>query len=315
MKRQSIAGIIVIIGFALFIGGIAWMAAVGAPTSGGIGLLLFGLVVMVGGYVGIVSKPAHVKERIERFSQLRYEPITDYAAELEEMRRNFAEDAAPDKNTFKVTALKKIKEQFYDFSVINSGNIYYSALVEANKAGFKDSGEMAIIPAVVVYSTDEYYAKRPYELNYIAEALYEDKSNNLLSNEHKYFSNLLVKSEEFKGRKVYITTIMLYREYLPLCKITGWLLPVIANPENCPSVILTDCKYWTQKLIASSVYGNPVDNVQPDDDATAPTEAAAATEAQTEGEEQPAATDESAEPAEQPAAPEPTEQPDGKDGE
>ena len=101
----------------------------------------------------------------------------------------------------------------------------------------------------MVYSPDEYYESNPYELQKIAEALFDNRANNVLGNEAQLFSNIRINCE----REVYMTTIFFYRPHLPFGYMSGALLPVIADPANNPSVFAVDDTYWSDALVANFV--------------------------------------------------------------
>lgn len=175
--------------------------------------------------------------------------IEDFKEEIEITRANFKADNSPDKNAIpKVKPTKKGKP-FYDMSVIQSGNVYYACLVEANSLLFKENYTNLIMPAVVLYSTDEYYDSNPHELYKIASSFYDNKRNNVLRNDLKYFSNYKVETPE--GRNVYMTTIMINRLHLPLGFISGRIFPIVADPENCTSVFVADPEYWSKNLVGN----------------------------------------------------------------
>lgn len=188
-----------------------------------------------------------LESRWRAYSAIPRDKITDFAAELEEVRKNYEEDTDPNKNY-----VGKFKAFKGERPVQETGKIYYAHLVEANSALFKRNFSSFTLPGVVVYSKDEYYAKNPYELAETAGRLYANKRNNLLKNELKYFYNEKMTDEQ--GRELFITTIFLHRFHLPDGYLRGSLFPVIADPENCKAVFAVDSIYWTEKLIANFMW-------------------------------------------------------------
>lgn len=217
------------------------------------GVAVIGLCVCLFFYM----RPDNSKKKLqERYSSLPAEKITDFKAELDGVRKNYAADSDPNKNKIEEAFISEVDyTRFFRHTVLKTGGIYYGCLVEANKSLFKkNAAGLGVFPAVIVYSTDEYYEQNPYELKKIAEYLYENKNDNVLGNERDYVSNMRIKDPVTDGREVYITTVFVYSPHLPFGYITGSLFPVIARPETSTSVFIVDCKYWTDGIVANFMY-------------------------------------------------------------
>lgn len=177
----------------------------------------------------------------------------DYENEINITRNNFAKDDDSQKN-------KIAKPNFFgakklcNFSTLKTGKIVYSCIVQANAKLFTPSKFIhQVLPAVVVFSMDEYYDKNPLELKNIAKDLFANKQNNVLKNEHMYFANLPVPECFTNGRQVFVSTILVYRKHLPWGGITGThlIVPLIANPEKCSSAFIVDSLYWSKNIVAN----------------------------------------------------------------
>ena len=191
----------------------------------------------------------------------------DYKEMLDGISKNYYSDTDKYKNRIEKANVNNAK-YFYDYSVLNNGEINYGYLVMANDNLFKRSRMInATLPAVFVYSTDEYYKENPKELKAIVDWAYEDGLNGLLSDNRKNFFNVKVCSEQTGGREVYFTCLLVCRRQLPLGYFMNGLLPVIANPEKSSSAFVVDCKYWTNDFANSyfdkeeekDSYGDPFD--------------------------------------------------------
>lgn len=194
-----------------------------------------------------------LKRKWAHYATLQPEKITDFKAELEAVRSNFSQDTSTEKNEIEIVKSNNFNhEKYFDFSVIKNGKIYYAYLVEANSRIFRRSLGRRTLPGVVVYSPDEYFESNPYGLQKIAEALFKNRANNVLRSEAEFFSNIRVKCD----REVYMTSMFFYRPHLPLGYMGGALLPVIADPANCPSVFAVDDTYWTEALVANFVHND-----------------------------------------------------------
>lgn len=234
--------------------GIFWGALAGT-------LLGFTLCV-AGGIIASLSWRTYPKDK-KKYETYPIDASIDYQKELETVRANFNSEHTLTKNRIAIDPFPN-SEPFYDFSVIESGKVYYSYLVQANSYLF-DNKKFAYLthPAVVIYSTEEYFEKNPLALKKIAHSLFEDRKSNgwggkILNDEHWYFSNLQVPRELTDGHTVYMTTIMIYRRHLPLGYLSDSLLPIVASPPLKPAVFVVDVKYWTKPLIGNFVHGYAV---------------------------------------------------------
>lgn len=175
----------------------------------------------------------------------------DYAKDLEITKNNFDSDTNSQKNKIVKPNFRGAK-QLCDFSVLKKGTMCYGCVVEANTKIFVVSKFVhQVFPAVIIYSLDEYYINNPMELKEIANELYKNKNNNFLRNEYTYFFHKSVDEKLTKGRKVYATTMLLYRYHLPLGGLPSehLVLPVIVNPESCNSIFAVDCRYWSENIV------------------------------------------------------------------
>ena len=173
---------------------------------------------------------------------------TEYKACLEKIRENYFSDNDKNKNRIEKPNVYNGKK-FCDFSVLQSGNVYYGCLVIANVNLYKSSRFVfKTFPAVFIYSTDDYFSANPKQLIDIAEWVYKDGLNGLLSNQSKYFSNVKICTEQTGNREVYITVVMVCRRQLPFGRLDGKIVPLIANPLASNSVFVADCKYWTGEI-------------------------------------------------------------------
>ncbi len=194
-----------------------------------------------------------LKVRWVSYLTAKLDENVDFENELQNVISNFDSDKDKHKNIIPKPNFYGTK-RFCDYSVIKNGSICYGCVVEGNLKLFSPSKFVnQVLPAVLVYSYDEFYSKNPLELKQIARTLFNERNNNFLKNEKDYFANIPVVNELVKDRKVYVTTVMVCRRHLPWGGFPSGnlIVPVIANPENSDSVFIVDSKYWTKNLIAS----------------------------------------------------------------
>lgn len=234
-------------------------------------------------YIKIISKhpPRKMIKRWRAYLEIKEGEITDYAAELDAVKRNYSADSSKSKNKFEKPVISDV-QSFCDFSTLGSGEIYYGCLVRANELLFNPSENTdEAMPAMLIYSRDEHFKSAPEDLIEIADALYENRANNTLRYETLYHFNEKLDDELTNGREVLLTDVLICRAHVPMGMLGGLrIIPIIANPEKSKSCFVVDCKYWTNKLIHAYIttgsdaeddgppdtYGNPFPNESPKTD-------------------------------------------------
>lgn len=219
--------------------------------------------------VRIISKhpPRKIVKRWKSYLAIKDSEITDYAAELDEVKRNYRADGKKNKNVFDKPVISDV-QSFCDFSTLQSGEIYYSCLVRANELLFNPSENTdEALPAMLLYSRDEHYKASPEDLIKISDALYENRENNMLRYETLYHFNEKLDEALTDGREVFLTDVLICRAHVPLGMLGGMrIIPIIADPEKSKSCFVVDCKYWTDKLIHAYITtgGDGEDDGPPD---------------------------------------------------
>ncbi len=182
----------------------------------------------------------------------------DYQAELDGIKKRF--DADGDKRKNRVPKLEFAEAcKFCDFSTLENGEMFFGCLVQANDELFEPPRNVyEALPAVFIYSRDEYYKNSPEELIAVADELFRNKANNSLRYETKYEFNSKVDESLTDGREVLLTDILVYRYHLPLGVLGALrLLPIIARPDKHTSAFIVDCKYWSDDMISKYLYYEP----------------------------------------------------------
>ena len=218
-------------------------------------VFIYVLLLIVFMIVIVVKRKIHrqsLKRKNLEYSKYLLTKITDYKSILTEIRSKFELDKNEKKNTFRKRIWKKYRP-LYDFNVIKTGKIYYGCLIQANVALLHLNTYISpiVLPGVIIYSTDEYFEENPLDLIPIANNLFANKPNNILSYESVFFSN--IKVSEKSEKEIYMTTIMFCNEHLPTARLAGRIFPIIADPQNSTSSFVIDDKYWTKDLIANYI--------------------------------------------------------------
>lgn len=257
MKKDLIGKVLAVFGACCL--GIAFIFWLGVPNNaqgalvGAISLTVGGLVMCAAGIIVFNTPGKGAKRRMAEYAAYPAREINDFKAELDCVRESFYADTNSKKNRVARISYPNFQPN-YDYKIFESGKIYYAQLVQANNKLFKKASEVAL-PAVVIYSTDEYFERNPLALKKISDAVYENRHNNVLGNNYRCFFNVRLPDAVTDGKTVYMTTIMIYRDLLPLRYLSGTMLPVIADPEKSTAIFVIDPQYWTQDLIGNFVHG------------------------------------------------------------
>ncbi len=193
-----------------------------------------------------------IKEQRERYATMPYVPIDDYQKELAFVREQFEKDTSSFKNLVQTNG-REFWKILSDRTAINAGKVCYGYLIQANTQLFTSKNKYLALPATIVYSHDEYYEKKPLELQKIAYALFENRDNNGLGNETEYKIRIPVPQEICEGREVYFSSVLIDRHQLPFGFLTSGLMPVIAHTQKETSIFVVDCKYWSNALITNFI--------------------------------------------------------------
>ncbi len=196
--------------------------------------------------------------RWTRYLTMSETEMSDYQAELEAIKERFDADGDKRKNRVPKPDFAGAGK-FCDFSTLENGEMFYGCMVQANEDLFEPSRNVyEALPAVFIYSRDEYYKNSPEELIAIADELYRNKANNSLKYETKYEFNNKVDESLTDGREVLLTDILVYRYHLPLGALGAIrLLPIIAQPDKHTSAFIVDCKYWSDGMIYKYLHCEP----------------------------------------------------------
>jgi len=184
----------------------------------------------------------------------------DFKFEIEKMRK-FFEDNRPDTlrlhRPWWMFADDELSKIYIDKKILlEQGKIYYSYLLQANVKLFQKFPPFDY-PAQIVYSTAPDVDENPLLLKDTIEEIYSYKYSN--KNPPKEWVKIVENIRNEKDRTAFsvecktdstkltakMQTIMVYRKHLPTRTLIGSVLPIIACPEECDSVIILPSKYWS----------------------------------------------------------------------
>lgn len=222
-----------------------------------VALIVVGAVAIVGGIAGLAfaatasrRPPKKLLKRWGAYISLKEQKITDYAAELDKIAENYRADPDKNKNRFEKPHVSDI-DSFCDFSVLQTGDIYYGYFVRADGMLFTPSADVdEAMTAMLLYSRDPFFKSDPEQLSGIADVLIENREHNMLRYESLYHFNERLSDELTGGREVFLTDVLVCRKHVPVGMLGGLrIIPVIASPDRSKSCFIVDCKYWTNKFV------------------------------------------------------------------
>lgn len=147
-------------------------------------------------------------------------------------------------------------------TLFEKGEIYYGYIVQANEILFNDKPRVDC-PANVIYSTDSYVNENPDILRKFAKKLFSYKEMPLdvvpellrevvaIIKDERSRQSVDIHLQMDDGHEITITfmTMMVFRKYLPSHKLNGSLIPIMAYPQKCRSVMIVPKKYWSESFI------------------------------------------------------------------
>ena len=143
--------------------------------------------------------------------------------------------------------------------LLEQGNVYYSCLLQANVKLYRKFPPFDY-PAQIVFSTSSALDEDPLILKDMTEKLYSYKYSD--ERPPKEWSKIVENIKNEKDRTAFsieydlsdaklmakIQTIMVFRKHLPTRVLEGSVIPVIACPEVCNSVLILPSTYWSNEF-------------------------------------------------------------------
>ncbi|MDR2267228.1 MAG: hypothetical protein LBE09_06580, partial [Christensenellaceae bacterium] len=181
--------------------------------------------------------------------------ITDFKHEIDTVRENYYNCKDVDKNRLHFVQRGLQTEFPAKDQLAKIGKIYYGVLLQADDKRVGDPEYDPILPATVIFSTDEFFDTNPFDLVKIAECHFNSLGASVTQIEFSPRNNRMVSTQLTNNKAVYITMLMIPRIHLPKDNLQGRLIPVLAAPNITESALIVDCKFWTKDLIANFMQG------------------------------------------------------------
>lgn len=150
--------------------------------------------------------------------------------------------------------------------LLTEGNIFYASLIQANKALFEqqvDSNTL-VSAAMIIYNHNrsENSLSNPEYLQPFAHYLFECKKKaqseiqdwladavNVIRGETNR-SRIIITADGNDDYPMNLTmqSLLVFRSQLPKLRLGGAVIPIIAAPGKCSSVMILPCSFWNKEF-------------------------------------------------------------------
>lgn len=187
----------------------------------------------------------------------------NYKQEIEKMRECFEQNRPGKMHLHRpwwMFADEELSKLYTEKKVLlEQGKVYYACLLQANEKLFRKFPPFDY-PAQIIYATSAVTEENPLALGDMAEALFSYKYSkktppeewreiveNIKNEKDRMAFSVAGRSgdAEFEAK---IRTIMVFRKHLPTRVIKSGVIPVIACPEMCDSVLILPSQYWSEEF-------------------------------------------------------------------
>lgn len=160
-----------------------------------------------------------------------------------------------------------LSEVYHELPVLLSeGSVYYSGLVQANKLLFEQQVDQAglVSAATIVYSHNrsKSSAANPHYMTTFAHYLFTCKKKEpeevqpWLADAVRTIrgetdrSKIILTADEDESYPMNLTmqSLMVFRQHLLKLRLGSAVIPIIAAPGKCSSVIILPCVYWNSEF-------------------------------------------------------------------
>ncbi|MDD7184340.1 MAG: hypothetical protein SPE43_01235 [Ruminococcus sp.] len=197
----------------------------------------------------------------------------DFKKELDEMRRRYSENPLKPMKLPRPSWLNEKDDLRFIYTeqetLFTKGRICYASLIQANSILFKFLPQWDC-PATIIYSTSPEVEENPDILSEIAHTIfyYKNKPSEEIPVQYREFARVITDEldrssyygeiSDFLEKKTIdagFTSLMIFRKHLPKRKLCGRIMPLIASPENCKSVMVLPKQYWSEDFTKMWIQG------------------------------------------------------------
>lgn len=196
----------------------------------------------------------------------------NFKTELEQMRANYASRPLKRLRLPRpawLTESDSLSEIYRDRErLLREGTVYYAHVVQANTLLFRALPQVDC-PANLIFSIDGAVEEMPQLLSITAKRLFSYKGKApeeipeewraiaaAITNEHdRSVHTFVISAGVGAGLTVRFNSNMIFRRLLPRARLCGSLIPVLALPAHCNSLLILPRRYWSKNFRRAWIQG------------------------------------------------------------
>lgn len=193
------------------------------------------------------------------------EPLSRVLDESEEMLKRWRKEPAlyhskgnPRQFNRFGTSLAKSAKQAYE-NLLCEGTVVWGSVVQANVGIFQPGGND--LPATYIFSTEDYFKNNPPHLLEISNRIFKlketesgdtliDETAERITDEYKDSCGYPIPYRLTEGHDVYMSSVFLFRSYLPERRLTSRILPLLVNIPYNGLALPLPLNFWSDQMIA-----------------------------------------------------------------
>lgn len=197
--------------------------------------------------------------------------LIDYEKELRIMRKKIKKHKIKPLKLTKPSWMEtdKLNKIYTDMDILlQYGEVYWGVLVQANMILFQKEPYVDC-PGDILFTINEDLNKDPQVMSAIAHRIFSYKNTTvdapylkrvveIITDEKERIFNYPINLNEIyllndystnyqKQDKLFFTTIMFFRDYMPSGVLQSGIFPILAAPQHTDISIMLPKKYWTWK--------------------------------------------------------------------
>lgn len=152
--------------------------------------------------------------------------------------------------------------------LMERGEVYYASLVQANSCLFKPGYTASAASIIYNHKRPRETVENPMILRIFSHYLYGYKGKkpeevpewirpavSAITDEFDR-SRVVIKAgkEDDFAMNITLQAVLVFREHLPKAKLDGGILPIIAAPGECESVMILPQRFWSSEFIRDWSY-------------------------------------------------------------
>ena len=155
------------------------------------------------------------------------------------------------------TSLARSAKEAYE-NLLCEGRVVWGSLVQANVGIFQPG--VNDLPATYIFSTEDYFKNNPNHLLEISNRIFKlkgaisgdtliDATAERITDEYKDSCGYPIPYRLTEGHDVYMSSVFLFRSYLPERRLTSRILPLLVNVPHNGLALPLPLNFWSDQMI------------------------------------------------------------------